>query len=367
MKNPFDLNPITRQNSLLGHAYERAFKRVQASGRYVLGPEVALFENEFARYCGAAFCVTVGSGTHALELALKSLNLKPGSQVATAANAGFYASSAILAAGLVPLYVDIDESSMTLSPSDLRQRISSKTKAVIATHLYGKMADMPGIKKIAAQFGARVVEDAAQAHGAFLDGKKAGTWGDIGCFSFYPSKNLGALGDGGAIVTNNRTLAARARQLRQHGWSEKYHVDLLGGTCARLDEIQAAFLRIKLRRLDEWNRQRFAIGKIYNQSFQGLRCLTPDLDKGHVCHLYVLRVKNRAAFQKKLAARGLHTEIHFPVPDYSQKALQSRFGVHGGLPVTERVVREIVTLPCFPGMTKREVSRVIAVVKTALG
>ncbi|MGA2731083.1 MAG: DegT/DnrJ/EryC1/StrS family aminotransferase [Syntrophobacteraceae bacterium] len=337
-------------------------KRVFDSHWYILGKEVAGFEGEFAEYCGVANCVGVASGTDALELGLRALDVKTGDKVIVAANAGFYASTAVLLIGAIPHYVDIDPVTLTLSFERLQEALESNPKAIIVTHLYGQLADVETIVEVAAKSDIPVIEDCAQAHGAKSNGKRAGSFGTIGSFSFYPTKNLGACGDGGAIVTDNDYLAAKIRQLRQYGWKAKYHVELQGGRNSRLDEMQAAILREKLPFLDSWNAERREIARRYNAAFSDLPIVCPcSLGEDYVAHLYVVRVNTRDAFRKFIGGFGVATDVHYPVPDHMQSAYPSRQG-KGALPVTERVCREVVTLPCYPGLDSGSIERVIQAV-----
>ncbi|MGA2027194.1 MAG: DegT/DnrJ/EryC1/StrS family aminotransferase [Syntrophobacteraceae bacterium] len=337
-------------------------KRVLDSHRYILGKEVAEFEREFAQYCGVANCVGVASGTDALELGLRALDVKAGEKVIVAANAGFYASAAVLLIGAIPHYVDIDPVTLTLSFERLQETLESNPKAIIVTHLYGQLADVEAVVEVAAKSDIPVIEDCAQAHGAKRNGKRAGSFGTIGSFSFYPTKNLGAFGDGGAIVTDNDYLAAKIRQLRQYGWKAKYHVELPGGRNSRLDEMQAAILREKLPLLDRWNAERRDIARGYNAAFSDLPIVCPcSLGEDYVAHLYIVRVNTRDTFRKFVGGFGVATDVHYPVPDHLQSAYPSRQG-KGVLPVTERVCREVVTLPCYPGLDSGSIERLIQAV-----
>ena len=343
------INEIGRQNHALAAEIHSAVSRVLDRGWYILGPEVEAFEREFADYCGVGHCVGVANGTDALELALRSLNLPAGSRVLTVANAGGYSTTAILAAGLTPVYADVDPETMTMQPT------SADVRAVIVTHLYGRMAAMPAI--LAAAGDIPVIEDCAQAHGAVLDGRKAGSWGTLGCFSFYPTKNLGALGDGGAVATRNAPLATRLRELRQYGWRSKYRSEVAGGRNSRLDEMQAAILRAKLPHVDGWNRRRREIALRYNDALSVVRAS----DQSDVVHLYVVRSKERDTLRGALASAGIATDVHYPVPDYRQSSMPSR----DPLPVTEECCKTVLTLPCFPELTDDEVTRVIEAVRAA--
>ncbi len=334
------------------------------SQRYVLGTQVLAFEAAFAAYVGVRYAIGVANGTDALEIALRSLGVKPGEGVVTVANAGFYGSTAIRAIGAQPLYVDVDEYTLNLSPSALAQVLSTKpVKAVIATHLYGQLADMAAITDLCRAAGVALIEDCAQAHGARRAGRLAGAWGDVACFSFYPTKNLGALGDGGAVVTDNAELANRVRALRQYGWGNKYEVVCDGGRNSRLDELQAAVLSAKLPLLDTVNAQRRAIGARYSAALADLPLRAhPVFGDDHVAHLYVVRSAQRQQLRDHLDARGIASDVHYPIADHRQPV---HLGAYAGehLPVTEAACQQALTLPCFPGMTDAQVEQVIFAVR----
>lgn len=338
--------------------------RVIGSHWYILGQETAEFEREFAAFLDIGYCIGVANGTDALELALRALNVGYEDEVLICANAGFYANTALRSVGAKARYVDIDPGTLTMSASELRKALElSNPKAIVVTHLYGQMADIEVLTEIADAAGIPVIEDCAQAHGAHRGGRRAGAVGTIGTFSFYPTKNLGALGDGGAVVCNDDELAQRARQLRQYGWATKYHVAAPGGRNSRLDEIQAAILRAKLPHLDAWNSERRRIARRYNEAFADLPVqYPPSLNNDYVAHLYVLRMEKRDAFRTFLATHGIATDVHYPVPDHRQAVTASE-QQHVDLPVTEAACAAVVTLPCFPGLAEEEIEHVIATVK----
>ena len=341
-----------------------AVDRVLASNSFILGREVAQFESEFARHVGVSHCVSVANGTDALELALRAVGVEPGDAVACVANAGFYSSTAVHLVGAVPWYVDVDESTLTMCPQALAQVLDKRPAAVIVTHLYGQLADIQRIASTCRDRGVALIEDCAQAHGALRGGKRAGSVADIGCFSFYPTKNLGAIGDGGAVVTQDARLADRVRALRQYGWSEKYQVTQLGGRNSRLDELQAAVLREKLPQLDRQNAQRRVIARRYNQAFAGLPVrLPPSEGEDFVAHLYVVRSTQRQALRVHLSERGIATDIHYPIADTRQPAWQGR-RVAEPLPVTEAACASVLSLPCFPGMADDQVEHVVRSVQS---
>jgi dTDP-4-amino-4,6-dideoxygalactose transaminase len=360
---PVALNDLLRQTTALHSELAAAMNRVLASGWYILGRECAAFESEFAAYCGVAHCISVANGTDALELALRALGIGPGDAVATVANAGGYSTTAIRATGAEPLYIDIDPDTMNMSAADLATRLTPAVRAVIATHLYGRMADVPALLAVTGRAAVPLVEDCAQAHGAAIGGRKAGSWGALACFSFYPTKNLGALGDGGAITTQNGELADRVKSLRQYGWSSKYRCAEYGRN-SRMDEMQAAILRAKLPHLDGWNARRRDIASAYSAALtgQGVEC-PRDFGESYVAHLYVIRSQERDRVRAALSSCGIATDIHYPVPDHLQEAAR---GAHGTtlaagahLPVTELAAGEILTLPCYAELLDDEISAVV--------
>lgn len=340
-----------------------AVKKVLDSHWYVLGEEVAGFESEFAAYVGVGHCVSMANGTDAIEIALRCVGVGRGDLVVTVANAGFYSSAAIYAIGATPLYVDINMSCMTMSIKELEKALKKKPKCVIVTHIYGQMANIKELVDLTHSADVILIEDCAQSHGAKTENRQAGSWGDAACFSFYPTKNLGAMGDGGAVVTNNDELAVRLKSLRQYGWSSKYHVDYAGGKNSRLDEIQAAILRLKLPYLNVWNAARRDIAFRYNAAFTNLGFeALPSIDESFVAHLYVARIQNRDSLRQFLKTQGVATDVHYPVPDHLQSAY-TQHRVVGTMEVTENLCKKLVTLPCFPGMPDESVDAVITAVK----
>ncbi len=358
-----DLSRLIRncQNELLV-----AFQRVLSRSYFILGPECQAFEQEFAAYCGATSCIGVANGTDALELALRAVGVDAGDHVATVANAGGYSTTAIRALTAMPCYVEIDPQTMLLSPDALEATAQQvKLKAVIVTHLYGQMADMPRLLTIARQHGIAVIEDCAQAHGAVLNGKRAGSWGDAAAFSFYPTKNLGALGDGGAVVTNLEEVAVTIRELRQYGWRQKYRSERTGGRNSRLDEMQAAFLRALLPSLDQRNERRRYIMARYQQRLKDLSLQLPLPTPSHVGHLFVIRHSQRDRLRQELQNLGIGTDIHYPLPDYLQPSASSWLTTLPSLPYTEQCARTVLSLPCFPELSDHEVDAVCQAVSAA--
>ena len=338
-------------------------QRVVDSGWYVLGPQVREFETAFARHVGVRHAVGVANGTDALTLALRALGIQPGQRVLTVANAGCYSSTAIAQVGADPGWVDVDPARLTMAPEALAVALAEgHVAAVIVTHLYGQMADMPRLTALCQAAGVPLIEDCAQAHGAALHGRRAGAWGTLACFSFYPTKNLGALGDGGAVLTDDGALAERLRALRQYGWTRKYEVGLPGGGNSRLDELQAAVLLAKLPHLEAANAERRAIAAGYSAAFAGLPLdCPPPPGPEHAMHLYVVRTPRRAALQAHLAAHGVASDIHYPLADHRQPVRAAQPLPH--LPVTEAACAEVLSLPCYPGLTAPQGARVIEVVR----
>jgi dTDP-4-amino-4,6-dideoxygalactose transaminase len=363
MNRRVPLNDLVRQNGPIHEELVATARRVIERGWYVLGSECAAFEAAFASYCGVSHAVGVANGTDALELALRAIGVGEDHSVATVANAGFYSSAAIYAIGAKPLYVDVAAESSLMSVDALEQVLSrANVRAVIVTHLYGRLADIEAIVASCASLKIPVIEDCAQAHGASREGRSAGSFGAAGCFSFYPTKNLGALGDGGIVTTSDPDIAARLRQLRQYGWDKKYSVNRAGGRNSRLDELQAAMLLAKLPYLDRWNEERRRIARRYWQEIRNPRVKCPQgFGPDNVAHLFVVRSEDRDGLRQHLGAHGVDSDIHYPIPDHLQAGYPSAFST-SGLTETERLAGQIVTIPCFAGLEDEEVSQVIAAV-----
>jgi dTDP-4-amino-4,6-dideoxygalactose transaminase len=359
---------LKREYAALADELEAVALRVLRSGWYVLGPEVRAFEEELAAFCGSAHAVAVNSGTDALYLALRALGVGPGDEVVAVANAGIYSATAILQTGAQPVFVDVDPRTHTLDPLRLEEVLTPRTRAVMPVHLYGRVCEMDAIRQIAAANGLAVVEDCAQAHGASYRGKRAGSMGTVGCFSFYPTKNLGALGDGGALVCDDPDLAERLRRLRQYGWERRYHSVDAGGINSRLDELQAALLRVKLRHLEAQTARRRAIVAAYDELLAGLPIYTPDPGAAgaHVYHLYVITSADRDQLMAGLKERGVGCDVHYPLPAHLQPAYMELGYRPGDLPVTERLAREVLSLPLYPSLSDDEIARVAAAVRETL-
>lgn len=365
---------------------DAAVRRVLESGRYILGPEVEAFEQEFAAYLGgvpglSCACVGVGNGTDALELALRAVGVGPGDRVATVANSVSATASAIVACGATPVFIEIDPATMLMDPAAVERALASgpRLKAVVPVHLYGLPCDLPRLIAVARQAGVPVIEDCAQAHGASIDGRKVGTWGELAAFSFYPTKNLAALGDGGAVVGRDPALAGKVRLLRQYGWRTRYVSDGPGRN-SRLDEIQAAILRVQLPRLDAANAHRARLAERYFQQLRGLGDTSvlqlPAVPAGrtHVWHQFVVRTPQRDALKAHLEKSGIHSGVLYPVPLHRQpgfmgkgpraRGKESEVEASGSpLAHTEQGCAEVLSLPLHPGITEPDVDRVCRAVR----
>ncbi len=348
--------------------FDAASRRLMDSGWYILGQEVEGFEAEFAAYCGAKYCVGVGNGLEALHLILRAMEVGSGNEVIVPANTYIATWLAVSYAGARPVPVEPDERTYNIDPSRIERAVTSRTRAIIPVHLYGQPADMDPIKEVATRHGLKVIEDAAQAHGARYKGHRAGGLGDAAAFSFYPSKNLGAFGDGGAVVTDDLVLADRVRVLRNYGSRVKYHHEAKGFN-SRLDELQAALLRVKLGKLDEWNARRRHIADDYLHALQELTSLVlpyvPDWAEP-AWHLFVVRHLKRDALQRHLEKAGVGTLIHYPVPPHLSGAYAGLAYRSGAFPITERVANEVLSLPMGPHLTAEQIALVLREIAGAL-
>lgn len=356
---------LSRQTAELGGELERAVAAVLRDGRFVLGEPVERFEREFAAHCGGAHAVGVASGTDALAIALQAVGVGPGDEVVTAANTCVPTVAAIESAGAVPVLVDVVQETFTLDPAALEAAVGARTRAIVPVHLYGQCAEMAPIVGFARERGLKVVEDAAQGHGSEYAGRRAGTLGDAAAFSFYPTKNLGAGGDGGAVVTNDADVAARARRLRSFGEGAG-RVAVERGRNSRLDALQATLLSVKLARLDVWNTRRRALARRYLDALSGSGLELPAEAAGrrHVYHLFVVRTPSRDALRATLGERGIETMIHYPRPVHLHPAYVS---LARELPVSERLSDEILSLPLYPQLSDGEADAVCeAVVEAAV-
>ena len=325
-----------------------AIKRVLDSNWYILGEEVGFFEKEFSDFNSTYHSIGVANGTDALHLALRSLGVGAGDEVITTAHTAVATASAIDSVGAKPVFVDIEPDFFTIDPGLIERSITKKTKAIIPVHIYGQPCDMDSIMSIAKKYNLKVIEDCAQAHGSMYKGKRVGSISDVGCFSFYPTKNLGAIGDGGALVTNNKDLSKSIKLLREYGWEKRY-ISSHEGWNSRLDELQAAILRVKLKYLDKDNQLRAEIAKKYYQSLNDLSIRLPLIRKesSHVFHLFVIKSKKRDELKNFLEKENIGTSIQYPVPIHLQKYYKSKFGEFS-LPVTEKLASEILSLPMYP-------------------
>ncbi|MCS6850247.1 MAG: DegT/DnrJ/EryC1/StrS family aminotransferase [Gemmataceae bacterium] len=350
---------LTVVHAELADEIEAATERVLRSGRYILGAEVEAFEDEFARYHGMRHAIGVASGTDALHLALKAAGIGPGDEVVTVAWTAVATVNAIEQTGAKPVFVDVCPQTCTIDVAAAASAITPRTKAIVPVHLYGQPADLTRLRDLADRYHLFLLEDCAQAAGARWEGRRVGTWGNAAAFSFYPTKNLGACGDGGAVLTNDDRLAARLRRLRHHGQGNRYH-HLERGFNSRLDELQAAILRVKLPHLDAHNRQRQRLAGCYRRHLRGVELPpSPPATPGeHVYHLYVIRHPQRQLIHQRLAQRRIETLIHYPVPVHRQPAFADLGYAEGSLPITERLAREVLSLPLYPGLKPSVVARV---------
>ena len=354
---------LTRQYRRIEGEILSAQKRVLERGNFILGEEVSSFEEEFARYCQVRYGIGVGSGTDALFLALKAANIKEEDEVITVSHSFIATALAISRTGAKPIFVDIDPEVYTMDPNALedflKKRKRRRVKAILPVHLYGHPSEMDAIMDIANRYHLMVIEDACQAHGGEYQGRKAGSYGHLGCFSFYPTKNLGAYGDGGMVVTNEKKYYERLRLLRRYGEKRKYE-HVFKGWNSRLDEMQAAILRVKLKYLDQWNGERRKKALMYKRMFEGteVRCPVEREQARHVYHLFVIRTKKRHALQGFLKEKGIETLIHYPVPIHLQKAYAELGYRRGDLPVTEKAAHEALSLPFYPELTSEEMREV---------
>ena len=348
---------------------DAAFQRVMVSGWYIQGDELRAFESEFSDYCDVKYCVGVGNGLDALHLILRAMDIGAGDEVIVPSNTFIATWLAVSYAGATPVPVEPDEATYNIDPNRIEAAITEKTKAIMPVHLYGQPADMEPILAIADKYQLKVIEDAAQAHGARYKGKRTGELGEAAGFSFYPGKNLGAFGDGGAVTTNDSTIAERVRQLRNYGSQVKYAHDVQGFN-SRLDELQAAFLRVKLRHLDEWNARRLEIVDCYRRCLAGSKVLLPVIPVGFesVFHLFIIRTIKRDDLQVGLKAVGIETLIHYPTPPHKQGAYSSMQDLN--LPIAERMSHEVLSLPMGPHLSSamvEEISQHIIQILESLG
>jgi len=364
--NSIPLVGLSAQYQQIKADVDLAIASVINSSQFVGGEEVHAFEEEFAVYCEVKGCVGVANGTDAIYLALRALGIGKGDEVITVSHTFIATAEGITLAGATPVFIDVREDTMLMNPTLIEAAITPKTKAIIPVHLYGQTCEMDPILEIARRHDLIVVEDSAQAHGARWKGKRAGSMGDVACFSFYPGKNLGAFGDAGAVVSNDKTLIERVRLIANHGSATKY-THQIEGVNSRLDGLQAAILRIKLRRLDEWNTQRRKHAAFYIEALRNSQLIpvTVHPDAEPVWHLFVVRTSERDEIQQKLKDEGIATGIHYPTPLHLQPAYTHLNIPAGTLPVTERIAKEIVSLPMYPELTSDQLEAVMKSVSAA--
>lgn len=358
----FDLLPQYEEER---EELDDALLRVAAGGSYILGPEVKAFEKEFAGFTGASHAVGVGSGTEALYLAVRALGIGPGDEVITTAFTFIATADAVALAGATPVFADIDPVTYNLDPRSVLDRMTERTKAVIAVHLYGLPADMDALKELCEPRGIALVEDCAQAHGAKHNGRRVGSMGNVSTFSFFPTKPLGGLGDGGMVLTSDDGIAEEVRMLAAHGSRVKYESEMVGVN-SRLDELQAAVLRVKLRRLDRWNGARRVLADAYGERLQSV--VTPRVPGGmeHVYHLYTVRTERRDELRLGLEERGIASNVYYPVPMHLQPCFSELGYEPGDLPASESAARETLSIPIYYGMTEEDVERVCSAVESSL-
>ncbi len=364
---------LKKQYASIKHEMDKKVKGVLSSAYFILGPEVTEFEKEFAAFCSAEHAIGASSGTAALALALLALDIGKGNEVITTPNTFIATAASITHVGARPVLVDVDPESYNIDVSQIEGAITKKTRAIIPVHLYGQPAEMDAVLQLARKHDLKVVEDACQAHGAEYRGRRVGVLSDISAFSFYPVKNLGAYGDGGAVVTNDAVLADKVKRLRNHGSAKKYYHEIIGYT-ARLDEIQAAVLRVKLRYLDGWNSKRRENASIYGEYLRDLAdigsVITPKEISWvkHVYHLYVIQVEEniRDKLIEQLNAKGIGAQIHYPIPIHLQKAYKHLGYKAGSFPVSEKLAKRIISLPMFPELERQEIEYIAQEIKASM-
>ena len=359
-----NLHPIHDQ---IRSELDDAYRRVMDSGWFVTGNELAQFEKEFASYCGTKYCIGVGNGLDALHIILRAYGIGAGDEVLVPANTFIATALAVSYAGATPVFVDCDKDTYNMDPALVEDKITAHTKAIIAVHLYGRVADIQALREIADRYGLKLIEDAAQAHGAQLNEKRTGSLGDAAGFSFYPGKNLGAWGDGGAITTNDEELAERIYTLRNYGSREKYHHELQGFN-SRLDELQAAFLRVKLKHLDEWTKERRRIADYYLRTLDAEKMKLPytEVKQSNVWHIFPVMVKDKKTVRDYLSRHDIQTLNHYPIPVHLQGAYKSLNYSEGMFPTAERYAKEEISLPLWVGMSQEEMEQVVKCMNRAV-
>jgi len=358
---------LVAQYNTIKPEIDAAIQNVLTSGKFILGPNEKAFEQEVADYLGVKHAIGVANGTDALIISLRAANIGLGDEVIVPAYSFFASAGAVLNVGAKPVFVDINPDTYLINTDQIDAVVTKNTKAIIPVHLYGQPADMDEIQDIASRHNLKVIEDNAQAFGAEYKGQKTGAFGDLGCQSFFPSKNLGGYGDGGMVTTNDDSLAEQVRMLRTHGWKKKYFPEILGYN-SRLDEIQAAILRVKLKYVDQWNTRRREIAQIYSKRLSDLGITTPieSADRTHVYHLYIIRVPDREVFREQLKEHGVASEIYYPQPLHLATPCRKLGWKEGFLPISEQSSLETLALPLFPEMTSEQINEVISKVDSSL-
>lgn len=358
---------LKRQYASIKEEVDQAVFGVLAHAKFIMGPEVKVFEEQVARYCGVKSAVGVASGTDALLLSLRACGVEAGDEVITSGFTFFATAGVISRLGATPVYVDIDPHTYNIDPSRIEEKITAKTKAIMPVHLYGQCADMDSIMQVANAHNLKVVEDAAQAIGAKYKGKRAGSLGHFGCFSFFPSKNLGAAGDGGMIVTGDPSMDELLRMLRVHGAKPKYYHSIVGYN-SRLDTLQAALLSVKLKYLDGWTQKRREHAEAYNRAFEDSNIITPKEEtfNYHIYHQYTIAVKSRDKLREILKEKQIGHDVYYPVPLHLQECYKHLGYKQGDLPVTEQKTQEVISIPIYPELTAEEQNYVIDTVKAAV-
>jgi len=364
---PIPMIDLKAQLEVLRPEIDDAIERVLASTAFVFGPDIRELEREYADFCGTSEACGVANGTDALHLSLRAYGIGPGDEVITVANTFIATGEAILLVGATPVFVDIDADTFTLDPAQLECAITARTKLILPVHLYGHPADMEAIDEIARRYDLPVLEDAAQAHGAEWKGRRAGSLGHAACFSFYPGKNLGAYGDAGMVTSSDADFAARVRQIANHGAGTHRYDNVVLGTNSRLDTLQAAILRVKLRHLERWTEQRRTRAAAYTRALEGIPGVVlprEHADARSAWHLYTIRVPGRDALQAHLRERGIASAVHYPRPIHLQPSMAGARGKEGDLPVSELVSREVLCLPIYPELRDEDIERIASEVRS---
>ncbi|NQU18508.1 MAG: DegT/DnrJ/EryC1/StrS family aminotransferase [Candidatus Saganbacteria bacterium] len=354
---PVPFFDLKRQIKRIRPEIDAAVKQVIDSGVFILGPQVAALEEECAKFCGTKFAVAVSSGTEAIHLALRACGIQPGDEVITSPFTFIATAEAIVYVGAKPVFVDIEEENFNIDPKKIEEKITPKTKAILPVHLYGKAADMESIKKIAKKYNLKIIEDCAQAIGAEQNKKKAGSFGDAGAFSFFPTKNLGCFGDGGMITTNDETIANETKILRTHGSRKKYHHNIIGYN-SRLDALQAAILRVRLRHLKEWTKNRQKTASIYKKQIKTVTLPATNANEKHVWNQFTIKASNRDELLAKLQENKIGAMVYYPISLHLQEAFINLGYQKGDLPKSEKLQDQVLSLPIFPELTNEEIERV---------